>query len=110
MGPFAAQSRDEPEPYSLPASTISGVPSARYVLAASKIDICSPVGRIARHAAFDAGHERVAQAHVGERAAHHHFVIAAPRAVRVEVVGSTPCAIRYFAAGDVREMLPAGEM
>ena len=27
-GPFAAQSRDEPEPYSLPASTTSGVPSA----------------------------------------------------------------------------------
>ena len=29
IGPFAAQSREEPEPYSLPASTISGVPSAR---------------------------------------------------------------------------------
>ena len=28
FGPFAAQSRDEPEPYSLPASTIGGVPSA----------------------------------------------------------------------------------
>ena len=27
-GPFAAQSRDEPEPYSLPASTTSGTPSA----------------------------------------------------------------------------------
>ncbi len=26
--PFAAQSRDEPEPYSLPARTTSGVPSA----------------------------------------------------------------------------------
>ena len=26
--PFAAQSRDEPEPYSLPASTTSGVPSS----------------------------------------------------------------------------------
>ena len=28
FGPLAAQSRDEPEPYSLPASTTSGVPSA----------------------------------------------------------------------------------
>ena len=28
-GPFAAQSRDDPLPYSLPASTPSGVPSAR---------------------------------------------------------------------------------
>ena len=27
--PLAAQSRDEPEPYSLPASTTSGMPSAR---------------------------------------------------------------------------------
>ena len=34
-GPFAAQSRDEPEPYSFPASTISGVPSAAYLRAAS---------------------------------------------------------------------------
>ena len=29
FGPLAAQSRDEPEPYSVPASTIVGVPSAR---------------------------------------------------------------------------------
>ena len=29
FGPFAAQSRDEPDPYSLPARTTSGVPSAR---------------------------------------------------------------------------------
>ncbi len=34
-GPFAAQSRDEPEPYSLPASTHSGVSSSWYSSAAS---------------------------------------------------------------------------
>ena len=28
--PLAAQSREEPEPYSLPPSTISGVPSSMY--------------------------------------------------------------------------------
>ena len=33
--PLAAQSRDEPEPYSLPASTTSGTPSAAYCWAAS---------------------------------------------------------------------------
>ena len=33
--PFAAQSRDEPEPYSLPARTTSGVPSAMYCRDAS---------------------------------------------------------------------------
>ena len=27
--PFAAQSRDEPEPYSLPAMIISGTPASR---------------------------------------------------------------------------------
>ena len=33
--PLAAQSRDEPEPYSLPASTTSGVPCPAYFIAAS---------------------------------------------------------------------------
>ena len=33
--PFAAQSRDEPEPYSLPPRTTSGMPSAAYFMAAS---------------------------------------------------------------------------
>jgi len=33
--PFAAQSRDEPVPYSAPAITTSGVPSAAYFIAAS---------------------------------------------------------------------------
>ena len=34
-GPLAAQSREEPVPYSLPARTISGTPSAWYRIAAS---------------------------------------------------------------------------
>jgi hypothetical protein len=33
--PFAAQSREEPVPYSLPAKTTSGVLSALYFIAAS---------------------------------------------------------------------------
>ena len=33
--PLAAQSREEPEPYSLPPRTISGVPSAMYSREAS---------------------------------------------------------------------------
>ncbi|OPZ07402.1 MAG: hypothetical protein BWZ10_02831 [candidate division BRC1 bacterium ADurb.BinA364] len=40
--PLAAQSREEPVPYSAPASTISGVPSSLYRIAASKIGIGSP--------------------------------------------------------------------
>ena len=44
-GPLAAQSREEPEPYSAPAMTMRGVFAARYRIAASKIDIRSPDGR-----------------------------------------------------------------
>ena len=40
--PLAAQSRDEPEPYSLPASTTSGVPFSRYFSEASKTVVTSP--------------------------------------------------------------------
>jgi hypothetical protein len=40
--PLAAQSRDEPEPYSLPASTTSGTPSAMYFSDASKTVVTSP--------------------------------------------------------------------
>ena len=43
------------------------------------------VGQVHRDAALGAGREPVAQPDVRERAAHHHLVVAAPRAVRVEV-------------------------
>ena len=43
------------------------------------------VGLMRRPAAFGARRHLIAQPHVGERAAHHHFVVAAARAVRVEV-------------------------
>ena len=42
-------------------------------------------GQQARNAAFGAGRELVAQTHIGKGPAHHHFVIAATRAVGVEV-------------------------
>ena len=45
MVPLAAQSRDEPEPYSLPARMMSGTFWAAYFSLASKIDITSPSGR-----------------------------------------------------------------
>ncbi len=56
-------------------------------MAASKIDICSPSGNLVGHAALGARRELVAQTDIGERAAHHHFVVTAPRAVAVEVGG-----------------------
>src|SRR5439155_11904214 len=39
-----------------------------------------------RPATFGAGSELLAQADIRERPAHHHFVVPAPRAVRIEVV------------------------
>ena len=48
----------------------------RHLLAGREVHRPRPLG---------AGHEQVAEADVGERAAHHHLVIAAPRPVGVEV-------------------------
>jgi hypothetical protein len=45
-------------------------------------------------AAFGAGGEFVAKADIGEGAADHHFVVAAARAVAVEVGGFDAVAIR----------------
>ena len=42
-------------------------------------------GDVRGPAAFGAGGELVAQTNVGERAAHHHFVVAAARAVGIEI-------------------------
>ena len=84
--PLAAQSRDEPVPYSLPAMMTSGVPCllVRHRRVVDGLRLAARLGR--RPAALGARRHLVAQADVRERAAHHHFVIAAPRAVRVEVL------------------------
>ena len=84
--PLAAQSRDEPEPYSLPREdherrVVLGVLHRRVVdrhLLAVRLEL--------RDAALGPRRELVAQADVRERAAHHHLVVAAARAVGVEVL------------------------
>lgn len=38
-GPFAAQSLEDPDPYSLPAIIMVGIPASMYFLAESKTDI-----------------------------------------------------------------------
>ena len=85
--PLAAQSRDEPEPYSLPARTTSGVPGGEVVLRGleDRGDRAAVLGEVAGEAALGARRQLVAQPDVGERAADHHLVVAAPRAVGVEV-------------------------
>ena len=81
-GPFAAQSRDDPEPYSLPAMTSCGA-SDRYRPATSKMKPSSPSGRwTVRPLAL--ARERVAEADVAERPPHQDLVVAAPLS-RVEL-------------------------
>ncbi len=49
MVPFAAQSREEPVPYSFPAMMISGVLPARYVSLASKNEVGGASGAMRVH-------------------------------------------------------------
>ena len=56
-------------------------------------------------------HHLVLDADVGEGAAHHDLVVAAPRAVLVEIVDARPGApADIYPAGEAARMLPAGEM
>ena len=84
--PLAAQSRDEPVPYSCPARMISGV-LRRLIFHRRVVNAhLLAVGLKFRHAAFDARHHQILDAHIGERAARHHAVVAATRAVAVEIL------------------------
>ena len=84
--PFAAQSRDDPGSVFL-ARDDEQRHAGVLVFHRGVVDRHHVAVRLIRRpAAFGAGRELIAQPDVGERAAHHHFVIAAPRAVRVEVL------------------------
>ena len=110
-GPLAAQSRDEPEPYSRPARTASGDAfggvAHRHVVdeplvAVGQVDGVRPL------LALD---EPVAQPDVAEGAAHHDLVVTAPRTVRVEL--ERPDAVRLEPLAGRRlqgAIEPAGEM
>ena len=109
--PLAAQSRDEPVPYSLPAKMTSGTPSAcvAHGGVVDRHDLA--VGLVGGDAAFDAGDHLVLDADVGEGAAHHHLVIAAARAVLVEVVRAHLMLEEIVRRpGSSRLIEPAGEM
>ena len=98
-GPLAAQSRDEPVPYSLPPN-IDQRHALLLVAHRRVVDRHLLAGRIVLgDAAFDARHHLVLDADVGERAAHHYFVIAAPGAVAVEVPLLDPMRDEIFAGG-----------
>jgi len=67
MVPLAAQSRELPVPYSLPASMTSGVPAALYFTDASKDRHLLAARNVNRDAALGAGHQKIAQPDVGEK-------------------------------------------
>ena len=110
FGPLAAQSRDDPEPYSLPARMISGTLALRVFHAGVEDRHLLALGQQPRHPALGPRRQLVAQAHVGKRPPHHHLVIAAPRSVAVKVRRLHAMLGQVFPAGPSALMLPAGEM
>ena len=108
--PLAAQSRDDAGAVLLAGDhdqrhALLLVPHRRVVDRQS----ARRTGRCTVDAALDAGHQQVPQADVGERAAHHHLVVAAPRAVGVEVLRAGRRArSRYLPAGLSALIEPGG--
>ncbi len=84
-GPLAAQSRDDPDPYSWPGQhherDAVGLVAHGGVVDAHLL----AVGQMAGDPALGARGEQVAEADVGEGPAHHHLVVAAAGAVGVEL-------------------------
>jgi hypothetical protein len=72
--------------------------------------IRSPARQVLGDVALGVGRQQVPQPDVGERAAHHHLVVAAPRPVRVEVARLDPVLDQPLPAGEVRAIAPAGLM
>jgi len=85
FGPLAAQSREEPEPYSFPARIMSGTLAVGVLDAGVEDGHLLAFGKQTGDAALGAWRELVAQADVSEGAADHHFVIAAARAIGIEI-------------------------
>jgi hypothetical protein len=54
-------------------------------LFAARFTLSGVEGEVQRDVALAAGHQPVPQPDIGERAAHHHLVVAAPRAVGIEI-------------------------
>jgi hypothetical protein len=108
--PLAAQSRELPVPYSLPARMTSGTWSAA-VAHRGVVDGHPLAAVVGGDAALDAGDQLVLEPDVGEGAPDHHPVVAAPGAVGVEVdLAGTPLLAQVAAAGRISGMSPAGEM
>ena len=109
-GPFAAQSREDPEPYSFPARTSRGTCSAAYLSDASKIDSCSPSGRWRVNHPSVPGASRFLSRTLAKVPRTITSWLPRREPYELKSLGSTPCAIRYPPAGLVLRIDPAGEM
>ncbi len=99
--PFAAQSRDEPEPYSFPA-IITQRHAFVAILHRGVVDGHLLVaGLMDGPAALGARREQITEADVRECTAHHHFVIAAARAVGIEILGLDAVRDQIFSRGTI---------
>src|SRR5581483_3281714 len=110
LGPFAAQSRDEPEPYSLPATTINGVASARYRCAASKIVISSPLGTCTVHVPSEPGTSRLRSRTFANVPRTSTSWLPRREPYELKSERATPWSCRYVPAGESGLIEPAGEM
>lgn len=87
LGPLAAQSREDPVPYSLPAENDSKN-SVRLVLHGSIVDRHLLTAReVLRHASFDTWDELILDPDVGKGTPHHDLMVAAASAIGIEVLG-----------------------
>jgi hypothetical protein len=84
--PFAAQSREEPVPYSCPAITISGYRAADVRFRRIVDGQLRALRLQQRVSALLAAEHQVLDPHIGEGAAGHDAIIAAAGPVRVEVL------------------------
>ena len=107
---MAAQSRLDPLPYSFPAMTPSGTPSARYRCDASKTEVTSPSGRCVVYEPSVPGASSLRRRMFAKvpRIITRWFPRRDPYELKSRA--STPRSDRNRPAGESALMLPAGEM
>ena len=107
-GPFAAQSRDDPEPYSAPRGRRAGRP--RPGSASTPRRWSSPRRSGGGPSTCPRSRDEISEPHVGERPSHHDLVVSAREPYELNSRCSTPRSTRYRPPGLSRLIEPAGEM
>src|SRR6476646_7094363 len=109
-GPFAAPSRDDPDPYSLPASTMHGTPSPMYFTEASKIDMVCPLGKCLVMPPSEPGASWLRRRTLANVPRTITSWLPRREPYELKSLGGTPCSCKYFPAGLLALIDPAGEM